>query len=101
VLLLLLRTGVRTGSRPPLLLGLYWAYTFPTAALANAALQYAGTNDAVVTTVLAVGLVALASVILVVVVGQTVWQQAAVCQGVEDWSDPIAARCQEQRLQQV
>lgn len=102
VLLLLLRTGLPKASGPPTLLGWHWACTFPTAALAKAAILYADANDTVVTTVLAVALVALATLILMAVIGQTIWQQLKVLRGVEEWRDPIAVRClQGLQLQQA
>lgn len=81
----------------PIVLGQYWAYVFPLAAFATAAIQQAqsgarGTagDESVPAQLMAWVLVGMATCALGVVMARMSWHQMGVLRGSEVWGDPIA-----------
>ena len=89
-------------ARKPVLLGTYWAYVFPLAALAASSVRYAtigrpsGTETAPAEA-LAWVLVGVASLMLLSVFLRMLWHQVQVMRGHERWDDPVARECDEAR----
>lgn len=88
MVLLLIRLGPRLLDKPSTL-GVYWAYVFPLASVATAAVRYADTFDTRQARGLAWALVALATFALVVVFVRMSVHVSAVLRGHAFWSDPL------------
>ena len=88
LLLLLFRIGPMIMQRPPVL-GAYWAYVFPLAALATAMVRYATLNNKMPALVLAVVFVMLAVLGVGIVCCRTLVHVSLVVRGKAEWDDPL------------
>lgn len=97
MVMVLLRLSPQFATKP-VLLGTYWAYVFPLAALAASSVRYAtigrptGTETAPAEA-LAWVLVSVASLTLLSVFLRMLWHEMQVMRGHERWDDPIARAC--------
>ena len=101
MVMVLLRLSPQFATKP-VLLGTYWAYVFPLAALAASSVRYAtigrptGTATGTETApaeALAWVLVSVASLTLLSVFLRMLWHEMQVMRGHERWDDPIARAC--------
>ena len=88
MLLLLARIGV-TILQDPIVLGVYWAYIFPLAALASASAHYAADEGTWAARILCYVLVAIAVLALAIVATRMLLHTAVVMKGKAIWGDPI------------
>jgi len=89
VCLLLCRLGLTILKRPPVL-GVYWAYIFPTSALATALIQYASVIDTTTTRVVAIISILLAFVFFIIVFFRMLYECYNVITIKERvWGDPL------------
>ena len=101
IVMVLLRLSPQFATKP-VLLGTYWAYVFPLAALAASSVRYAtigrpsGTETAPAEAIAWV-LVSVASLMLLSVFLRMLWHQVQVMRGHERWDDPIARACDDAR----
>ena len=89
IVILLIRLGPIITKRPPVL-GIYWAYVFPSSALASALLRYASVTDTGSSYILAVVFVILSFLALIIVFCRTIYH-CIKCMMVKDesWGDPL------------
>lgn len=89
LLLLLLRSGP-TILKEPVFFGVYWAYTFPLAALATSGVRHAQAVDTFASKFLAWALIGVAEVGLIVVFSRMSYHMLQVLRGQGSWPDPLA-----------
>ena len=89
IVILLLRLGPIITKRPPVL-GIYWAYVFPSSALATASLRYASITDTKSSYVVATVFVILSFLAVIIVFCRTLYH-CVKCMLVqnESWGDPL------------
>ena len=97
LVLLLLRVGPTILQRPPVL-GAYWAYVFPLAALATATVRYASVNTSMAAMVLAVVFVILSLLAVAIVLCRMLVHASWVLLRKAQWDDPLLS---EDRLASV
>eukprot|EP00563_Minutocellus_polymorphus_P000282 CAMPEP_0181027484 /NCGR_PEP_ID=MMETSP1070-20121207/4188_1 /TAXON_ID=265543 /ORGANISM="Minutocellus polymorphus, Strain NH13" /LENGTH=422 /DNA_ID=CAMNT_0023104727 /DNA_START=40 /DNA_END=1308 /DNA_ORIENTATION=+ len=88
MLLLLARIGV-TIMQDPAVLGVYWAYIFPLAALASASARYAADEGTLGARILCYVLVTIAVLAVAVVLTRMTLHTVVVMKGKAVWGDPI------------
>lgn len=88
LVLLLFRLGPSITKGPPVL-GIYWAYVFPLAALATAAVRYASATGTMASKILASGCILVSVFALAVVYVRMYYHAYMVVCGREQWGDPL------------
>lgn len=86
--LFLIRLGPKIAQRPPCL-GTYWAYVFPLAAFANAAVRYAWRMQTLSTKIFATVSSSVSFLALAIVIGRMFYHAYQVWQGDDVWDDPL------------
>lgn len=87
--LVLLLSGPKLAGEPKIL-GAYWAYVFPVAALGSACVNYAAYEDSPATKAVAWVVFAIAETMLVAVFARAMYHHVRVMQGRTIWRDPLA-----------
>ena len=95
--LLLARIGV-TILQDPVVLGVYWAYIFPLAALASASAHYAANEGTLGARILCYVIVSIALLAVAIVSIRMTLHCACVLKGKAEWGDPIIMNGMRDRL---
>lgn len=77
--------------KPPPFMGVYWAYTLAPSVVATSAIRLASAQGSAFTRVLAVGCVAVATLLLLLVALRMAWHEMQVLRGREKWVDVLYA----------